>query len=218
MKVTIIGGHGKIALILSRLLSERGDAVVSIIRNPDQAPAVAATGAQPLVLDIESADTPELAEALTGSDAVIWSAGAGGGDPDRTYAVDRDAAIRSMNAAEEAGVRRYVMVSFLGADESRLVPLDDPFYAYMAAKITADAQLRSSKLDWTILAPGRLTDAEGHGLVTPDPDPTADTGTARTNVALAAIAALDDPHSIGATLEFSDGTIPLSRWIAGLHT
>ncbi|GAA4371271.1 SDR family oxidoreductase [Paeniglutamicibacter cryotolerans] len=217
MKITIIGGHGKVALILSRLLSERGDSVTSIIRNPDQAPAVAATGAHPLVLDIEGADTPELAEAFSGSDALIWSAGAGGGDPDRTYAVDRDAAIRSINAAEEAGVDRYVMVSFLTADESFLVPLDDPFYPYMAAKITADAHLRSSALKWTILAPGRLTDAEGSGLITPDPDPTADTATSRRNVALAAMACLVDPSSIGTTLGFSDGSIPLSRWIGGLH-
>lgn len=217
MKITIIGGHGKVALILSRLLADRGDTVTSIIRNPDHAADVAATGAEALVLDIEQADTPELAGAFAGSDAVIWSAGAGGGNPDRTYAVDRDAAIRSINAAEDAGVRRYVMVSFLTADEQFLVPLDDPFYAYMAAKITADAQLRASMLDWTILAPGRLTDAEGHGLVTPDPDPAGNTDTSRKNVALAAIAALDDPRSIGATLGFADGTVPLGSWIGSLQ-
>ena len=157
MKVTIIGGHGKIALLAARILAGRGDEVTSIIRNPEHVPDVAATGALALVLDVEEAATTELAEAFAGADAIVWSAGAGGGNPDRTYAVDRDAAIRSMNAAELAGTKRYVMVSFLTADTEYLVPLDDPFYPYMAAKIAADEHLRASALDYTILGPGALT-------------------------------------------------------------
>ncbi|MGV7904346.1 NAD(P)H-binding protein, partial [Mycobacterium kansasii] len=84
--------------------SSRGDAVTSWIRNPEHAADVATTGAKPLVLDVEHASREEIAAALAGADAVVFSAGAGGGNPDRTYAVDRDAAIRSVQAAEAAGV------------------------------------------------------------------------------------------------------------------
>ena len=214
MKVTIIGGHGKIALLAARILAGRGDEVTSVIRNPDHVADVADTGALALVLDVESATATELAEALAGSDAVIWSAGAGGGNPERTYAVDRDAAIRSMNAAELAGTRRYVMVSFLTADLEYLVPLDDPFHPYMAAKIAADEHLRASGLDYTILGPGALTLDEPSGLLDPEPDTAGDTSTSRGNVALAIVAALDDPSTVGRTINFTDGTVPVARALA----
>ena len=154
MRVTIIGGHGKIALILAPLLVEAGHEVTSVIRNPDHVADVEATGATALVSSVEDADTNALADLLSGQDAVVWSAGAGGGDPERTFAVDRDAAIRSMDAAQTAGVGRYVMVSFSGADRDSLVPEDNPFRSYQDAKIAADEHLRASALDWTVLGPG----------------------------------------------------------------
>lgn len=214
MKVTIIGGHGKVAMLAAAQLAQRGDTVISIIRNPDHVSDVAATGATALLLDVENAAATELAEAFAGSDAIVWSAGAGGGNPDRTYAVDRDAAIRSMNAAGLAGIKRYVMVSFLSASTEYLVPLDDPFYPYMAAKIAADEHLRASDLDYTILGPGALTLAEPTGLLAPDPDPAADTSTSRANTARTIVAALDEPESIGRTINFSDGSTPLALVVA----
>src|SRR6478609_6031390 len=111
-RIVLIGGHGKVALRLERLLAARGDEVDAVIRNPAHAAEVAETGANPVVADIETLDVDGLADLLRGHDAVVWSAGAGGGDPKRTYAVDRDAAVRSMAAAEAAGVRRYVMISY----------------------------------------------------------------------------------------------------------
>ncbi|MFL4474975.1 SDR family oxidoreductase [Paeniglutamicibacter sp. MACA_103] len=214
MKVTIIGGHGKVALLAAAQLAKRGDAVTSIIRNPDHAADVQDTGATALVLNVENATATEMAEAFKGADAIVWSAGAGGGNPDRTYAVDRDAAIRSMNAAEIAGAKRFVMVSFLTASTEYLVPLDDPFYPYMAAKIAADEHLRASALDYTILGPGALTLAEPTGLLNPEPDPAADTSTSRANTALAIVAALDEPASIGRTINFSDGDVPVAQVMA----
>ncbi|RAX46541.1 NAD-dependent dehydratase [Arthrobacter sp. AQ5-05] len=215
MKVTIIGGHGKVALLAAAELAKRGDTVTSIIRNPDHVADIAATGATALVLDIENASAAEMAEVFKGADAIVWSAGAGGGNPDRTYAVDRDAAIRSMIAAELAGIARYVMVSFLTASNDHLVPLDDPFYPYMAAKIAADEHLRASALDYTILGPGALTLAEPTGLLSPDPDPASDTSTSRGNTALAIVAALDEPASVGKTINFTDGTLPVAEVVAG---
>ena len=98
------------------------------MRNPDHVSEVEEAGATALVADVEQMSTEEIAERLRGFDAVVWSAGAGGGSPARTYAVDRDGAIRSMSAAETAGVKRYVMVSYFGAGPHHGVPPDNPFF------------------------------------------------------------------------------------------
>lgn len=209
-RIAIIGGHGKVALHLSTLLTTEGHSVTSIIRNPDHAADVAATGATPSVLDIEESTTAAIAEALSGHDAVVWSAGAGGGNPDRTYAVDRDAAIRSMDAAAEAGVGRYVMVSYLGAGPDHGIPAENSFFAYAEAKAAADAYLRGTSLAWTILGPGALTDQPGTGLIEVDPGRDGGRQTSRSNTASVAAAVLDLPETAGRTIEFRDGTLPIA--------
>jgi len=210
-RIAIIGGHGKVALNLSTLLTEEGHSVTSFIRNPDHAADVAATGATPSVLDVENSTTAAIAESLRDHDAVVWSAGAGGGNPERTYAVDRDAAIRSMDAAAEAGVGRYVMVSYLGAGPDHGVPPENSFFAYADAKAAADEYLRSTQLDWTILGPGSLTDKPGTGRIDVDPAPGQGTGqTSRSNTASVAAAVLDLPETAGRTIEFRDGTLPIA--------
>ena len=211
-RVIVIGGHGKVALQLARILTGRGDEVSSVFRNPDHSDEVAATGAHPVPADIERLDTDALVDLLAGHDAVVFSAGAGGGNPARTYAVDRDAAIRVIDAAGRAGVRRFVMVSYFGAGPDHGVPQDDPFFAYAQAKAAADAHLRASDLDWTVLGPGRLTLepatgkivlAEGTGSVS------------RADVALVVAAALADDATIGRTIEFNSGDIPIAAALAG---
>lgn len=210
-RIAIIGGHGKVARELSTILTAEGQEVTSFMRNPDQAADVAATGATPVVLDVENSTTAAIAAALEGQDALVWSAGAGGGNSDRTYAVDRDAAIRSMDAAALAGIRRYVMVSYLGAGPDHGVPEDNPFFPYAQAKAAADDYLRGTGLDWTILGPGALTDGPGTGLIDVHPDGTwRKTDTARANVALVAAAVLELPASVGRTIEFRDGSLPIA--------
>ncbi|WP_306915686.1 MULTISPECIES: NAD(P)H-binding protein [unclassified Arthrobacter] len=210
-RIAIIGGHGKVARELSKILTAGGQDVTSFIRNPDHAAAVAATGATPVVLDVENSTTAEIAGALRDHDAVVWSAGAGGGNPERTYSVDRDAAIRSMDAAARSGVGRYVMVSYLGAGADHGVPADNPFFPYAEAKAAADAYLRGTGLDWTILGPGTLTGGPGTGLIDVNPDGTwQGTDTARANVALVAAAVLGLPAAIGRTIEFRDGSLPIA--------
>jgi uncharacterized protein YbjT (DUF2867 family) len=209
-RIAIIGGHGKVALQLSAILTDEGHSVTSFIRNPDHAGDVAQTGATPSVLDIENATTAAIAGALKGHDAVVWSAGAGGGNPARTYAVDRDAAIRSMEAAAEAGVNRYVMVSYLGARKDHGVPESNGFFAYAEAKAAADEYLRATGLAWTILGPGTLTDRPGTGLIDVDPSPEGTGETSRSNTASVAAAVLDLPETAGRTIEFRDGTLPIA--------
>ncbi|WP_113719212.1 NAD(P)H-binding protein [Arthrobacter dokdonensis] len=209
-KVMIIGGHGKIALLLAPLLKERGWEVSGVIRNAAQIDDVAAAGATPVVHDVVSASVDELAALMAGQDAVVWSAGAGGGSAERTYAVDRDAAIRSMDAAAQAGVTRYVMVSYLGAGPDHGVPREDSFFPYAEAKAAADAHLRGTGLSWTILGPGALTQDDPTGAVTTAADP-ASRNTSRANVALVAAAVLGRPDTVRRTIEFTDGDVPIAQ-------
>ena len=217
-RIAIIGGHGKVALQLSALLTEQGHSVTSFIRNPDHAADVAATGASPSVLDVEKSTTADIAAALRNHDAVVWSAGAGGGNPARTYAVDRDAAIRSMDAAAEAGVGRYVMVSYFGAGPDHGIPEGHSFRPYAEAKAAADEYLRGTGLAWTILGPGSLTEGPGNGLIDVNPaDTSAGTHTSRANVAIVAAAVLDWPGTAGRTIEFRDGAQPVAAALEALQ-
>ncbi|MDD7929089.1 SDR family oxidoreductase [Microbacterium thalli] len=211
-RILIIGGHGKVAQRLEPILAERGDTVTAVIRNRDHEADVAATGATPLVADIESFDTEQLTNLVSGNDAVVWSAGAGGGDVARTWAVDRDAAIRSIDAAVAAGVKRYVMVSYFGAGPDHGVPEDDSFYAYAEAKAEADAHLRESGLDWTIVAPSALTLDEPTGRITVGGS--GEQSVPRGDVAEVVAAVLAEPATIGRMIEFSSGDTPVADAIA----
>ncbi|GAA3954421.1 NAD(P)H-binding protein [Gordonia caeni] len=210
----IIGGHGKVALLLAPILTARGDSVTSVVRNAEHAVDVAATGAGPLLLDVENASAAELAAVLRGADAVVFTAGAGGGDQARTYAVDRDAALRAMDAAQAAGVRRFVLVSYLGAGPDHGVPEDDSFFPYAEAKAAADTALRATDLDWTIVMPGRLTLDEPTGRIDPGATRAADNpGTSRANVAQVVAAVLADDSTIGKDVPFTDGDVPIAEAI-----
>ena len=164
-RILVIGGHGRVALLLEQLLAGRGDHVTGLIRSTDQAPDLEHAGAEPLVQDLTHLDTAGWARVEQGYDAVVWSAGAGGGPPARTFAIDQDSAIRAIDGAAQAGTRRFVMISYLGAGPDHGVPESDAFFAYAQAKAAADAHLRASDLDWTILGPGLLSDDPGTGRI-----------------------------------------------------
>jgi uncharacterized protein YbjT (DUF2867 family) len=212
-RITIIGGHGKVALRLSKLLASSGDDVTSWIRNPDQSIEVESTGAIPLVADAGQLDVAEMALRLRGSDAVVWSAGAGGGDATRTYAVDRDAAIRSMAATEAAGVRRYVMVSYFYNHPDHGVPPDSSFFPYADAKAAADEELQRSPLDWTILGPSRLTDEPGTGRIETGAG-IGKSSVSRDDVAAVIAQVLVAPATIGRVIDFNNGAVPIGVALA----
>lgn len=212
--VIVLGGHGKVALRLAPMLVARGDDVTAVVRNPDHEPDVAATGARPVVADLEALEVDGFVDLLRGHDAVVWSAGAGGGNPARTYAVDRDAAVRSIDAALPAGVPRYVMVSYLGARPDHGVPADDPFFAYAEAKAAADEHLRRSGLAFTVLGPGRLTLDEPTGRI--DVVSWRDDGdnrVTRADVAAVVAATLADETTVGRTIGFRNGETPIAEAI-----
>ncbi|WP_369184010.1 NAD(P)-binding oxidoreductase [Streptomyces sp. Y1] len=215
MRTVIAGGHGQIALKLERLLADRGDRPAGIIRRPEQAHDLTAAGAEPLLLDLETATAAQLAELLAGADAVVFAAGAGpGSGAARKNTVDRDAAVLLADAAELAGVRRYLMVSSMGADAAARHPTDEVFETYLRAKGAADDAVRSrDTLDWTVLRPGRLTDGPGTGLVRLAPS--VDRGAVdRADVAAVLAALLREPGTAGQTLELVAGNATVEEAVA----
>ncbi len=195
------------ALLTEPLLTGRGDQVTAVIRNPEHREDVLATGAAAHVGDVEQLSVAELAELIVGHDAVVWSAGAGGGNPERTRAVDRDAAIRAMEAAAYAGVSRFVMVSYFGAGPDHGISPEDSFFAYADAKAAADTHLRSTGLDWTVLGPGTLTHEESSGKI--ETAGRVSQATSRANVAAVIAATLEEPATVRQTIEFVDGETPI---------
>ncbi|HKP39390.1 NAD(P)H-binding protein [Mycobacterium sp.] len=212
MRVVIAGGHGKIALILERLLAQRADSVAGFIRNPDHAADLEAAGAQPLVVDLESASVDEIASHLDGADAVVFAAGAGpGSGAARKETVDRDAAILLADAAEAAKVSRYVMISAMGADAEARDGAGDPvFVAYLRAKGAADNNVRARKgLKSTIVRPGHLTNDPGTGRVQ-IADNTGRGDIPRADVAAVLLAVLDTPATAGHTFDLISGDTPIT--------
>ena len=215
MRIVIAGGHGKIALILERLLSQRGDSVAGFIRNPAQAADLEAAGAEPLVVDLEHVTVDEVAAHLRSADAVVFAAGAGPGSGSaRKGTVDRDAAILLADAAEAAGVRRFLVVSSTGADANAPDGDDPVFTTYLRAKGAADDSIRArSALDWTIVRPGHLTDDAGTGKVE-IADATLRGSIPREDVAAVLLALVDTPGTAGQTLEVIGGQAPIGEAVA----
>ena len=213
MDVLIVGGHGQIALRLERLLIAAGHTVRGVIRNPDHAADLEAKGAAPIVFDVER--DQGLAEHVRGADAVVFAAGAGpGSGPERKLTVDLGGATKLIDAAREAGVDRYVMVSSIGVD--RPDRWSEAMRPYFEAKRDADAALLDSGLQYTIVRPGNLRDDPGSGRIevgTPleqyGPIP-------RDDVATTLLAVLETPATIGVTFDLIGGETPIADAVASL--
>ncbi len=205
-QVLIIGAHGKVARLATSRLVSAGHVVSGAIRKPEQSDDIRADGAEPVVADVENLSVDEIAAVVDGYDVVVWSAGAGGGSPERTWAVDRDAARRTIDAAARSGVERFVIVSYFGAGPDHGVSEDDDFYAYAQAKTEADQHLADSSLAWTILRPSSLTDDPGTGGIEVGDDVEA-SEVSRATVADVIAAVVSQPGgSTHRILEFNDGS------------
>ena len=214
MRVVIAGGHGKIALLLEEELAERGDSPVGIVRNPDHVGDVEATGAEAVVLDLEDTDVASLADVVKGADAVVFAAGGGpNSGAARKESVDRGAAVLLADAAEHAGVRRYVMVSAMGTENAD-PDSDDVFQVYLSAKQAADEDLRARDLDWTVVRPGRLVDETPTGRVQVGRLPRGEIS--RGDVAAVLAAALHEDATIGKTFDLLAGHQTVAAALAGL--
>jgi uncharacterized protein YbjT (DUF2867 family) len=217
MRVVIAGGHGKIALLLERLLTGRGDQAVGLIRNPAHAADVQQAGAEAVVCDLEAASAGDVAALLSGADAVVFAAGAGpGSGVPRKDSVDRGASVLMADAAERAGVRRFVQVSSMGAGQPPGRGGDEVWAAYITAKTAAEDDLRARDLDWTILRPGGLTDAPPADRVQLAVPPVPRGSVPRADVAGVIVALLDDPGSRQLTLELVSGDSPIDEAVHDL--
>lgn len=213
----IIGGHGKVARLAAPMLGDLGFSVTSVIRDRAQSADIEATGATPLVLDITEVTPEEWDTLLAGFDVIVWSAGAGGGAPERTYAVDRDAALAVIDSLErlrDAGkTPRFINVSYLGATHHQ-VPESDSFFPYADAKKTVDDRLNSTEgLEYLILGPSALTLEPAVGYATPTTNlPPEDSHTSGELVA-EIITVFADRNSLPGdrTVEFVDGYLPASE-------
>ncbi|MCW2747783.1 MAG: NAD-dependent epimerase/dehydratase [Nocardioidaceae bacterium] len=212
-QVAIVGGHGKIAQQLIPLLASAGHTPVAFVRNPAYADELEALGAQVRIVDLEKSGAEQLGMAMMGSEAVVFAAGAGAdGDIDRKRTVDLDGAIKSMAGADLAGISRFVQVSAIGVDAPLPADVSAVWRAYVIAKRDADLELRATRLDWTIIRPGGLTDDPPTGLI--DLADEVERGQiTRADVAALIAACLDDPRTIGKQWEVVGGSTPIARAI-----
>jgi uncharacterized protein YbjT (DUF2867 family) len=207
MDVAIAGGHGKIGRRLAPLLVARGDRVRGLIRNPDHAADLREDGSEPVLCDLEAASVDEVAEAIAGADAVVFAAGAGpGSGAERKLTMDRDGAVKLLEAAAAAGATRYVIVSSVGAESPP--DDDDVFSVYLRAKAEADRALMDSDRDWTVVRPGMLTDDPGTGRVRIQTDPVRAEVT-RDDVAAVLAAVIDESRAVGKVLYVVGGDDPI---------
>jgi len=214
MRVAIAGGHGQIALRLATVLSQRGDEAVALIRNPDHADDVRQAGAEPAVVDLEHASEDDVVQAIAGSDAVVFAAGAGpGSGPERKETMDYGGAVKLIAAAKQAGVGRYVIVSSMGADPDALG--DNTFSVYLRAKGRADDAVRASGLDATVVRPGGLTNDVGTGRVNLGESVPRGRVT-RDDVAAVLAAVLDSPNTIGRTVDLIGGDTPVAEAVEAI--
>lgn len=215
-RVAIIGAHGKVAQQLMRVLYDEGDDFIGVVRNEDHADDIYRFGGEGVLLDIEKAQADAIARAVAGVDAVVFAAGAGpGSGVQRKTTVDLEGSLKSQRAAETAGVRRFVQISAMGVDDPVIGGPDETWAAYVAAKRDADAELRRSGLEWTIIRPGALTLDDGTGLI--EAGPRLHRGSIpREDVARVIHAALRNPATIHAQFDVVSGSTPIEAAVAGI--
>ena len=211
MNVVIVGGHGKVAMRLEKILAERGDSPRGIVRQTEQADDLEKIGAEPIVLDIENVD--DIDDAFAGSDAVVFAAGAGpGSGPARKLTVDYGGAVKSVDAAIAKEIRRFVIVSSINANHPE--NWSEEMKPYFEAKADADRFVAESGLDYTIVRPGRLTDDPGTGKVNVDGEGSG--SISRDDVALVLAEVLAADNTIGKEFDLLGGETPVAEAIAAL--
>ncbi|WP_182523360.1 SDR family oxidoreductase [Nocardioides dongkuii] len=208
-RIAIVGGHGHVARHLLVELRRTEHTPVALVRKEEYRDELESRGAVVRLLDIEQQDADAFAAAFEGCTAVVFAAGGGpDGNIERKRTVDLEGSLKSIEGARIAGVRRFVQISAIGVDDPIPDDTEDVWRAYVEAKRDADAALRDSGLDWTIIRPGALTDEPATGLVTLGEDVPRGSVT-RADVAAVVAAVLDTPESIGHQWALVNGDTPV---------
>lgn len=212
MRVLIAGANGKIGQHLVRKMADSQHIAKAMVRNPDQVSALEEFGAGETVIgDLEK----DCTHALQGCDAVVFTAGSGPHTgPEKTIDVDQNGAIRLIDAAKAAGVRRFLMVSSMRADAPEKAP--EKIHHYLRAKQTADDHLRASGLDYTLVRPGPLTNDPGTGLVELREKIDRTGSIPREDVAAVLLATLDADNTVGKSFDLLSGEESIVESLAGL--
>ena len=209
MKVLVAGAHGKTARRLVRMLVDDGHEVRGLVRKKEQMPDVEADGAEPVLVDLEE-EVAEggVGEAVEGCDAIVFAAGAGpGSGAARKETMDYGGAAKLIEAAQKRGVRRYLMLSSMGAGNPE--GGSEAMQPYLFAKARADERLVESGLDYTIIRPGGLTNEEGTGRVEAAQSLGRRGEISRDDVARTFADALEMRNTYGKTFEILAGDTPI---------
>ena len=216
MKVFIIGIAGGVGRRVAEQLGEAGDEPTGLVRRPEQAEALASGGIQAVLGDLVTMPVDELAAAMRGCNAIVFSAGAGGKESDEaTTRIDGDGPGKLAVAAERAGVRRFVLVSVF-PEAWRERRMDGAFEHYMVEKKKAETQLVLTDLDWLIVRPSALTNEAGTSRVDLG-SAKVHTQIARDDVAATIVGLLRTPGLTRLILEVTGGDTAISEAIEALQ-
>ncbi|MDQ2138037.1 SDR family oxidoreductase [Alcaligenaceae bacterium B3P038] len=213
--VFIVGAAGKIGRRLVERLAKKGHEPLALHRKPEQGDTLKALGATPVAGDLTALDAPALAQLMAGSKAVVFTAGAGGAGMEITNAIDGRGLETTVDAAQLAGIKRFLLVSAF-PDAGRGKTPSEGFENYMAVKKHADVYLVDTDLDWVIVRPGTLSDEPGTGHVR------ADVAIPYGNVPRDDVAAflaevIDQPTVNRIIIELTEGETPIANAVDRLH-
>jgi uncharacterized protein YbjT (DUF2867 family) len=198
------------------MLVEDGHEVRGLVRKEEQTGDIETDGAEPVLVDLEAEEVEGgIGEAVEGCDAIIFAAGAGPGSGDaRKETMDYGGAAKLVEAAEGRGVRRYLLLSAMGASDPE--GGSEAMRPYLRAKARADERLAQSGLDYTIIRPGSLTEDEGTGSIEASEKLGRRGEIPREDVARTFADALEDENTYHKTIEILSGETPIQEALARL--
>ncbi len=165
LNILVVGANGQIGKHLVKLIQDNGDQARAMIRKEEQANYFKDLGAETAIVNLED-EVDAIANAAEGVDAVVFTAGSGPKTgKDKTLMIDLDGAVKTIQAAEQANVKRFVMISSFDTNREAIQSAPESFAPYVVAKHYADEWLLNSDLDYTIIHPGLLTNEPGTNQV-----------------------------------------------------
>jgi len=216
MKVLVVGANGQIGKhLITYIGEEEGIRAKAMIRDEKQAEFFKENHAEVVVCDLED-DIPAIVKAAEGCDAIVFTAGSGPHTgKDKTLMIDLDGAVKTIEAAKRAGIKRYVMISSFDTTREAIQEAPESFAPYVVAKHYADEWLRATDLDYTIIHPGALTNDEPTGNVELA-ETVGRNDVPRADIAKVILATLQNDSTIGKAFQIVKGTEAIEEAIENI--